>query len=95
VPGVDLTVFGFGGIGKVFSERNFRVYTVGSITSWTSFFIKLLVINWLTWEMTKSTKWLAVISFLDIAPNFIFVPIASALADKVDRIRNVGNRDRS
>jgi MFS family permease len=88
-PEDDLTVFGFGGIGKVFSERNFRIYTVGSITSWTSFFIQLLAINWLTWEMTKSTKWLAVISFLDIAPNFIFVPIASALADKIDRIRIV------
>jgi predicted MFS family arabinose efflux permease len=82
-------VFGFGGIGKVFSERNFRIYTVGSITSWTSFFIQLLAINWLTWEITKSTKWLAVISFLDIAPNFIFVPIGSALADKLDRIRIV------
>jgi predicted MFS family arabinose efflux permease len=49
----------------------------------------LLAINWLTWEITKSTKWLAVISFLDIAPNFIFVPIGSALADKIDRIRIV------
>ena len=82
-------MFGFGGIGKVFSERNFRIYTVGSITSWTSFFIQLLAINWLTWELTKSTKWLAIISFLDIAPNFIFVPIGSALADKIDRIRIV------
>ena len=80
---------GFGGIGRVFSERNFRIYTVGSITSWTSFFIQLLAINWLTWEITKSTKWLAIISFLDIAPNFIFVPIGSALADKIDRIRIV------
>ena len=82
-------MLGLGGIGKVFSERNFRIYTVGSITSWTSFFIQLLAINWLTWEMTKSTKWLAVISFLDIAPNFIFVPIGSALADKIDRVRIV------
>lgn len=82
-------MFGLGGIGKVLSERNFRIYTVGSITSWTSFFIQLLAINWLTWEMTKSAKWLAVISFLDIAPNFIFVPIGSALADKIDRIRIV------
>ena len=82
-------MFGLGGIGKVFSERNFRVYTIGSITSWTSFFIQLLAINWLTWELTKSTKWLAVISFLDIAPNFIFVPIGSALADKIDRVRIV------
>jgi predicted MFS family arabinose efflux permease len=82
-------VFGLGGIGKAFSERNFRIYTIGSITSWVSFFIQLLAINWLTWELTKSTKWLAIITFLDIAPNFIFVPIGSVLADRTDRIRIV------
>ena len=79
----------FGGIGNAFGERNFRIYSVGSITSWISFFIQLLAINWLTWELTKSTKWLAIINFLDIAPNFIFVPIGSALADRIDRIRIV------
>ena len=79
----------FGGIGRAFSERNFRIYTVASITSWLSFFIQLLAINWLTWELTKSTTWLAIITFLDIAPNFIFVPIGSALADRFDRIRIV------
>jgi predicted MFS family arabinose efflux permease len=78
-----------GGIGKAFSERNFRIYTIGSITSWISFFMQVLAINWLTWELTKSTKWLAIITFLDIAPNFIFVPIGSALADKIDRIKIV------
>jgi predicted MFS family arabinose efflux permease len=82
-------VFRLGGIGNAFRERNFRIYTIGSITSWISFFIQLLAINWLTWELTKSTKWLAVISFLDIAPNFIFVPIGSALADRIDRIQIV------
>ena len=79
----------FGGIGKVFSERNFRIYSIGSITSWISFFIQLVAINWLTWELTKSTTWLAIITFLDIAPNFIFVPIGSALADRTDRIKIV------
>jgi predicted MFS family arabinose efflux permease len=82
-------VYGLGGIGKVFSEKNFRIYTVGSVISWVSFFMQLLAINWLTWEMTKSTKWLAIITFLDIAPNFVFVLIGSALADRIDRIRIV------
>ena len=84
-----MTVVGFGGLGKILNEINFRIYTIGSITSWTSFFIQVVAINWITWEMTKSTTWLAVISFLDIAPNFIFVPIGSALADKIDRIQIV------
>jgi len=58
-------VVGFGGLGKILNEINFRIYTIGSITSWTSFFIQVVAINWITWEMTKSTTWLAVISFLD------------------------------
>ena len=82
-------MFRLGGIENAFRERNFRIYTVGSITSWISFFIQLLAINWLTWELTKSTTWLAIINFLDIAPNFIFVPIGSVLADRIDRIRIV------
>lgn len=35
-------MFNFGGIGGAFSERNFRIYTVGSIISWISFFIQLI-----------------------------------------------------
>jgi len=72
-------LFNFGGIGKAFSERNFRIYTVGSITSWVSFFIQLLAVNWLTWELTKSTTWLAIITFLDIAPNLYLYQLEAPL----------------
>ncbi len=75
----------FGGIADAFADRNFRVYSVGSIGSWISFFIQLVAVSWLTWELTKSTTWLAVIALLDIVPNVVLMPLTGALADRLDR----------
>ncbi len=58
-----------GGIGLAFADRNFCIYSVGSIGSWVSFFVQLVAVAWLTWELTKSTTWLAIIALLDIAPK--------------------------
>jgi len=75
----------FGGIGEAFSDRNFRIYSVGSIGSWTSYFIQIVAVGWLTWELTESTQWLAVMTLLDIIPNVVLMPLAGALADRYDR----------
>jgi MFS family permease len=76
-----------GGIGDAFADRNFRIYSVGSILSWLSFFIQMVAISWTTWELTHSTTWLAIIAVLDIAPNLVFLPLGGALADRIDRFR--------
>ena len=60
-----------GGIGLAYGDRNFRVYSVGSIASWISFFVQLVAVSWLTWELTKSTTWLAIVALLDIVPNVV------------------------
>ena len=73
------------GIGDAFSDRNFRIYSVGSIGSWISFFVQIITVSWLTWELTGSTKWLAVMALLDIVPNVVLMPFAGALADRFDR----------
>lgn len=77
----------FGGIGHAFGDRNFRVFSVGSIASWTSFFVQIVAVSWLTWELTGSTLWLAVIASLDIVPNVLLTPFTGALADRFDRYR--------
>ncbi|MBI3898273.1 MAG: MFS transporter [Gammaproteobacteria bacterium] len=79
----------WGGIGDAFADRNFRVYTVGSVTSWISFYVQWVAISWVTWELTHSTTWLAIMALLDIAPNLFFVPLGGALADRYDRFRIV------
>ena len=76
-----------GGIGQAYGDRNFRVYSVGAIASWISFFVQLVAVSWLTWELTKSTTWLAVVALLDIVPNVVLMPLTGALADRVDRHR--------
>lgn len=76
-----------GGIAEAFGDRNFRVYSVGSIASWASYFVQLVAVSWLTWELTGSTVWLAAIALLDIVPGVILLPFTGALADRVDRHR--------
>jgi MFS family permease len=78
-----------GGIGDAFADRNFRVYSVGSILSWLSFFVQVVAMSWTAWELTHSTTWLAIIAALDIAPNLVLLPLGGALADRFDRFRMV------
>jgi MFS family permease len=78
-----------GGVGEALGDRNFRIYTIGSVTSWTSFFVQVVAVSWTAWELTGSTTWLAIIALLDIAPNVLLVPFASTLADRMDRFRIV------
>lgn len=63
-----------GGIGQAYADRNFRIYSMGSIASWTSFFVQLVAVSWLTWKLTGSTLWLAVMALLDIVPGVILMP---------------------
>ncbi len=75
----------FGGIGHAFADRNFRIYSVGSISSWISFFVQLVAVSWLTWELTESTVWLAAVALMDIVPNVLLTPLAGVVADRCDR----------
>ena len=72
---------------RLFADHNFRLYTIGSVVSWLSFFAQTLAVAWLTWELTHSPTWLAIVTVLDIAPYFIPGPWGSMLADRVDRHR--------
>lgn len=76
-----------GGIGEAFAERNFRIYSIGSITSWITYFIQAIAFSWATWEITHSTVWLAVVALLDIGGSFLFMPFGGVLADRYDRLR--------
>ncbi len=76
-----------GGIGDALADRNFRIFSIGSITSWICFFVQVVAVSWTAWELTHSTTWLAIIALLDIAPNVLLVPLGSVLADRYDRFR--------
>ncbi|MBT6136250.1 MAG: MFS transporter, partial [Rhodospirillaceae bacterium] len=75
-----------GGIGDAFADGNFRIYSIGSFSSWISFFVQIVAVSWLTWELTGSTVWLAVMALLDIVPNVLLLPLGGAIADRFDRL---------
>src|SRR4051794_19418155 len=78
-----------GGISDAFRDRNFRLYSIGSITSWITYFIQQIAFSWTAWKLTHSTMWLAVVALLDVSANVAFLPIGGVLADRYDRFRMV------
>jgi MFS family permease len=75
------------GTRRLFAERNFQLYTLGSAVSWPGFFAQTLAVSWLAWELTHSPAWLGIIAALDIVPYLVFSPWGSVLADRHDRHR--------
>ena len=75
---------GFGGIGRAFRSRNFRIYCSGAIVSLIGFWVHRVAIGWLTWELTESAAWLGVISFAELFPTVVVSPLAGAFADRSD-----------
>lgn len=78
---------GLGGIGEAFRDENFRRYSLGSILSWISYFVQAVAVSWTTWELTHSTRWLAIVVLLDAAPNVALMPLGGVIADRFDRFR--------
>ena len=77
-----------GGIADAFGDSNFRRYSsVGSIVSWLSFFVQAVAVSWTTWNLTHSTRWLAIVALMDAAPNIVLMPLGGVVADRYDRLR--------
>ena len=78
---------GLGGIAEAFGDRNFRLYSIGSIVSWLSFFVQAVAVSWTAWDLTHSTAWLAIVALADATANIVLMPIGGVLADRGDRLR--------
>ncbi len=78
---------GLGGIAEAFGDRNFRLYSIGSIVSWHSFFVQAVAVSWTAWDLTHSTAWLAIVALADATANIVLMPIGGVLADRGDRLR--------
>lgn len=77
----------FGAIGQALGNRNFAIYTAGNVPSVIGVWIQRVAVGWLTWELTKSTGWLGLMSFADLFPIVVFSPLAGVVADRIDRVR--------
>ncbi len=78
---------GLGGIGVAFSDRNFRIYSLGSITSWITYFVQNITFSWVAWDATRSTAWLALVSAATTVTTVLLLPLGGVLADRRDRLR--------
>lgn len=77
----------FGAIGQALGNRDFAIYTAGNVPSVIGVWVQRVAVGWLTWELTKSTGWLGLMSFADLFPMVVLSPLAGVVADRIDRVR--------
>lgn len=72
----------FGGIGKAFESRNFRIYWIGNFTHTVTVWVNRLAIGWVTWELTHSPTWLGIMAAANMLPTLFIGPFAGVTADR-------------
>ncbi len=72
----------FGGIGRAWRSRNFRFYWLGNAVSILGFWVHVLAMGWIVWQLTKSELWLGLIAMTARMPAVFLSPIAGAVADR-------------
>ncbi len=76
-----------GALGRALSHREARLFFSASLISWTGLWVHRIGVTWLAWEMTRSSFWVGMVAFCDLAPAVVFSPIAGAIADRMDRVK--------
>ncbi len=76
----------FGGITLAFANRQFRIYTLGSLPSLLGTWIQRLAVAWLAWKLTQSHAWVGAVALADMLPVVFLAPLAGAFADRLDRL---------
>jgi MFS family permease len=78
---------GWGNLAIAFRHKNYRTYQtgrfIGQFTSW----MYRIAVGWLAWKLTHSFAWVGFFAFLDQAPALFIMPLAGALADRMDLLR--------
>lgn len=77
----------FGALTRALSHRDARIFFGASLTSWTGLWMHRIAVMWLAWELTRSSFWVGMVAFCDLAPAVVFSPIAGAVADRMNRVR--------
>ena len=78
---------GWSNISDALNNRNYRTYQGGRFLSQITIWMYKVTIGWMVWDMTQSAAWLGVFGVLDHAPALFIMPIAGALADRMDSLK--------
>src|SRR5690606_27168046 len=74
---------GLGGVGRALAIRDFRVYSIGNLTSLIGSWMHRMALGWLTWETTQSPAWLGAIAFCAMVPPIVLGPFSGTIADRM------------
>ncbi len=75
----------FAAFRRTLSNRNFALFTAGSLVSVVGTWMQRVAVGWLTWELTHSAAWLGAVTAAEFMPTIVVAPIVGALADRYDR----------
>ena len=75
----------FTSLRQTLSNRNFALFTAGSLVSVVGTWMQRVAVGWLTWGLTGSAAWLGAVAFAEFMPTIIVAPVVGALADRYDR----------
>lgn len=75
----------FTALRRTLANRNFAMFTAGSLVSVVGTWVQRVAVGWLTWELTESAAWLGAVAAAEFLPTIIIAPLVGALADRHDR----------
>ena len=65
--------------------RDYRLYWIGAVTSFTGGWVQNTTYSYLVYEITDSKQWLGLINAVGAIPLFALTLLAGAVADRVDK----------
>lgn len=76
-----------GGIGRAFSNRNFRIYTSGSAVSLIGTWLQKAAVGWTAWELTHDPAWVGIVVSADLVTTVLSSPFAGVIADRQTNLK--------
>ena len=74
-------------VRETLAQRDYRLFTTGSITANVGMWVQRVAIGWLIWDLTGSGAWLGLIAMADLFPMVVISPLAGVYADRFERLR--------
>jgi predicted MFS family arabinose efflux permease len=70
---------------RALRHRNYRLYFLGQLVSFTGSWVQITALQWLTYRLTTESFWTALILTAGILPAFLLGAWGGALADRVPK----------
>ena len=74
-------------VGRALRHRNFRIYFLSMLVSFTGTWMQRVAQSWLVYRLTGSAWWLGMIGFAGQIPVFVLALVGGVLADRYHRYR--------